>query len=296
MKDFLQLIRFPNLIMLGFIQGITMYSLCRSHALTLLGFFPFWALILSTLLIAAGGYVINDYLDIKTDQINKPGRVLVRKKYSRRRAIIIHVALNALALIIITPIYPRLGLLELVVMLLLIKYSSTYKRQPLTGNIMVALFCGISVVMVAFLPLVSLDKPYLWVFSFFAFWATLVREIVKDMEDILGDRMMKCRTLPIVWGIRKTRNLAAILLLLLGIAHPASLLLLGHSYPLSMVYSFTLITLPCILISRKLFFSARTRQFAQVSRLLKWLMVGATVGLLLLRFQWHDTSSYFAGL
>jgi hypothetical protein len=104
--------------------------------------YDFIILVIATLLITAGGYVINDYFDIKTDLINK-GEVIVGTKIPRRQAMKWHNILNIAGVAAGFYIswkagYFWLGILFLIVSGLLYFYSASYKRQFLIGNIIVA--------------------------------------------------------------------------------------------------------------------------------------------------------------
>lgn len=167
---------------------------------------------LSTMIIAAGGYSINDYYDVKIDLINKPERVVVGKNLSRRQALLIHSVLSltgtAMGFLLSWPI----GLVNFTAGFLLWLYSNALKRMPFVGNLAVALLTGLSVLVVnlLFLPIQTLVLVYV----LFAFFMTLIREIIKDMEDLKGDDTFGCRTLPIIWGLRPTKVFIYLLILL----------------------------------------------------------------------------------
>lgn len=158
----------------------------------------------ATMLIAGAGYIINDYYDIKIDTINKPNRVIVGKYVSRRQAMLLNILFNALALGLTWWFLKSVvWVVNFGSIFLLWLYSNQLKRLPLVGNIAIGLLSATSVAVVAFqFP----QNTYLvFVFAVFAFFITVIREIVKDMEDVRGDSSFGCRTLPIVWGIRRTK-------------------------------------------------------------------------------------------
>jgi 4-hydroxybenzoate polyprenyltransferase len=195
----------------------------------------FFLLVLSSMAITAAGYVINDYFDQKTDMLNRPTTVIVGKKISRRGAMTSHIILNSLG--ILTGIYLALhiqilslGIAYLLAAGLLWFYSTTYKRQFLIGNLIVAIFTAMVPFIVVVFEVPVLNRVYretlisqdmnfnvimAWVggFAFFAFLSTLLREIIKDIEDFEGDAAYGRNTLPIVLGISGTKIIVAILIL-----------------------------------------------------------------------------------
>jgi len=182
----------------------------------------FFLLVLSTVFIAAAGYIINDYFDTRTDLINKPARVVVGVKVSRRVAMILHAGLNiiGIGLGVYLAFYIKLPSLSFVFLIptgLLWFYSTNYKRQFLIGNLSVAFLTGLLPLMVVLFEIPLLNREYgqvmiqnetnfnyifAWVggFSFFAFLTTLIREVIKDAEDFEGDKAYGMKTVPIVLG------------------------------------------------------------------------------------------------
>jgi 4-hydroxybenzoate polyprenyltransferase len=158
---------------------------------------------LSTALIAAGGYVINDYYDVKIDLINKPGRVVVGKYMKRRVAMFIHIFLSLAGVFLGFIVSWKLAVINFLSAGLLWLYSNQLKRMPVVGNLSVALLTGLSIYIV---HLIFPDGHAMVIaYALFAFCFTLIREIIKDMEDLKGDSTFGCKTLPVVVGIRKTK-------------------------------------------------------------------------------------------
>lgn len=158
---------------------------------------------LSTVIIAAAGYVINDYFDIKIDIVNKPDRVVVGRYLKRRWAMGAHQLFNVLGagigLLVSIPIF----LVNVFSITLLWFYSERFKRLPFIGNFIVSILTGLSLlVLTIHYPT---NRHLVIIYAVFSFFISLIREIVKDMEDIKGDAAHGCRTLPIIWGIRKTK-------------------------------------------------------------------------------------------
>ena len=158
---------------------------------------------LSTVLIAAAGYIINDYYDIKIDLINKPDRVVIGKSITRRYAILFHTFISSLGIILGTLVSLKIGLVNIICFFLLWLYSNKLKRQPFIGNLLVAILTGLAIGLVNLLY--EVNNTLVVIYALFALFVTLVREIVKDIEDMKGDNTFGCKTLPILWGIRKTK-------------------------------------------------------------------------------------------
>ena len=158
---------------------------------------------LSTALIAAAGYVINDYYDVKIDLINKPERVVVGKFMKRRVAMFFHVFFSIVGVLLGFLVSWKLALINLLSGGLLWLYSNQLKRLPVVGNLSVAVLTGISIYIVHFIY--GSSHALVLAYSLFAFCFTMIREIIKDMEDLKGDSTFGCRTLPVVVGLRKTK-------------------------------------------------------------------------------------------
>ena len=201
-ESLLKLTRFGNLIIIALTQYFTAGFLIGMHTLNDVNLF---FLSLSTVLIAAGGYIINDYYDVKIDYINKPDRVVIGKSITRRYAILFHIALSVAGIVIGFYLSWKIGGVNVLSVFLLWLYSNTLKRLPFVGNLTVAFLTGLAVIIVDLFY--GKDNSLVLIYALFAFFMTLVREVIKDMEDLKGDNSFGCKTLPIVWGIRKKKIL-----------------------------------------------------------------------------------------
>src|SRR5688500_3320315 len=206
-ESLLKLTRFGNLVIIGLAQYFTAGFLVAMHTLNDAKLF---LLSISTIAIAAGGYIINDYYDVKIDYINKPERVIIGKKITRRYAILFHVVLSMLGIMLGVHLSWRIGAINIISVFLLWLYSNNLKRLPFIGNLTVAILTGLSIFVVEIFY--NTDNPLILIYALFAFFLTLVREINNDMEDLKGDNSFGCKTLPIVWGIRKTKFLLYVIL------------------------------------------------------------------------------------
>lgn len=244
-KDIFRLIRWQNLAFLA----ILMWVLEKWLVVPLLysvGGLPevlpepiLWLLILSVVLIAAGGYVINDYFDIKIDRINRPDRVIVGETMSKPAAMHLSIGLSVAGILLggLVAWLCRSWTLGIVILLmpgLLWFYSSAYKRQFLVGNLIVA-FASAAVPMLLglanegmflpfimahdFQPILDQLQPvirviYTWLggFALMIFLYTWIREVIKDLQDQMGDRELECRTLPIKVGELWTKILLTVMI------------------------------------------------------------------------------------
>jgi 4-hydroxybenzoate polyprenyltransferase len=191
-------------------------------------------------MIAAAGYVINDYFDVKIDKVNKPERMVIDKGVKRRVAMGAHTVINILAIMIALYVSWSIGAWKLAAIHLICTaglwfYSTTFKRMFFIGNLVIATFTALVPLIVGIYELLPAYKAcaaghlymdfgsaWKWVFalSFFAFITTLLREIIKDIEDYDGDKEYGCKTMPIVIGIPSAKFvvvvLAAITMTILG--------------------------------------------------------------------------------
>lgn len=251
--NYLNLIRYKNLLFIAGLQCLIYYciilpvlktyALDINYALTATNFF---LLVASTVTLAASGYVINDYFDTRIDAINRPDKMIVGVSVSKESASRLHQVLTVVGLLLgfWVAFQAKSYALALIIALvpgLLWFYSASYKRQFLVGNIVVALNAALVPLVIvvatgAFLtgengygelitqtPVMSFLLSWVLGFAVFAFLSTLIREIIKDIEDIEGDREMESRSLPIVWGAAKAKLVVYALILIM-----AGLLVLAH--------------------------------------------------------------------
>jgi 4-hydroxybenzoate polyprenyltransferase len=227
----MRLLRWGNVLFLGALIWV-MEKWVATPVLREAGFgeqLPWYVTLLlmcAAMLIGAGGYVINDYFDVKIDRINRPDEVVVTRSVSKPAAMRLSIALSGtgIACGIAAAVLLRsltLGILFVIIPGLLWFYSSSYKRLFLIGNLIIALLAGLTPLIVAManvaqlevlyasiLPYMSLPHDlYCWLggFGLFAFLLTWIREIVKDLQDQMGDRELECHSMPIVWGEKWTK-------------------------------------------------------------------------------------------
>ncbi len=304
-KSVLQLVRFPNLLIIAFTQYAMRYlimePLLPSSTFELqFGDFQFALLVFSTMLIAAAGYIINDYFDTQADLINKPKRVVVGVSIHRRQAMILHAVMNIMGvgIGIYLAFYIKLPTLSLVFLIatgLLWFYSTNYKRQFLVGNLAVSFLTGLVPLMVILFEIPLLNREYgevmlrnsasfgyliAWVgaFSFFAFVTTLIREVIKDAEDFEGDRAYGMKTVPIVLGTTWTK--ISLLVMILGTLGVLVYLLLKYivfsddplDY-LSLIYFSLLLALPMTALCIQVILARDKKAYRRASLLIKLVML-----------------------
>ena len=299
MHHYIQLIRLPNLVFLAVIQLI-MHQVVIIPVLQTFGFEPsnnymnIFLLIAATVLIAAGGYVLNDYFDVKIDAINKPSKQVIGKTVSRRSVMVLYQVLtvtgvvSGLILSYLTKSF-TLAFIFVIIPGLLWFYSSNYKRQFLIGNLVVAFVSALSILIVGTMELAVVEKMYgnlvfetgiprsiyAWIsgFAVFAFLCTWIREIIKDMEDEPGDREMECRTMPIKWGNNRTKLFLYLLIgiTVVGLLYANSIIPFDGS--LTIRYTIFGLILPLCTLVYLIFRAKTSHDYHQASTLSKVIMV-----------------------
>lgn len=265
-----------------------------------LNHFHFSLLVLSSVLIAAAGYIINDYFDLNIDRINKPERLIVQNIIKRRWAIAWHLVLSVLGIAIgfyldFTTHVTLLGFSNLICVVLLFLYSISLKKRLLSGNVIISLLTAWTVLVVTWCEARFFFNPadvnihklirITFLYSGFAFVISLIREAIKDMEDIEGDRKYGCKTMPIVWGINASKIYVAtwMTMLILGLGLMAIYMLQLHWW-IAITYCVILIVLPSIIIFRKLFNAQTSKDFHTLSTMVKLVMFTGILSMIFFRY------------
>lgn len=196
---FLKASRIPNLIVIASTQYLVAIFLIKVE-LSILYDFRFFLLVASTLMIAAAGYIINDYYDQKIDMINRPDKVVVGIIFKRRLALISHSALNLSGILIGFYLDVFIGAIHIFSSFILWFYSNHLRRIPFLGNLVIATMTGLALVIVN--VYFRTYSPLTILYAFFAGTITMIREIIKDIEDVKGESAFGCVTVPVIWGIR----------------------------------------------------------------------------------------------
>lgn len=195
--------RVPNLIIIGLAQSLSAIMLFRLELIDSIGL-PFVLLTLSTMLVAAGGYIINDYYDAKIDMVNRPEKVVVGRSLSRRKALAMHLVLSALAILVGLIVSWKLAIVHLLAVAMLWYYSN-HLRRYFIGNIIVAFLTAMSMLLVGFLY--GVDSYHLMAFAAFGSAIIWIREMIKDMESVKGESAYGVESPARVWGIQGTKVL-----------------------------------------------------------------------------------------
>ncbi len=243
---FLRLIRFLNLVVIILTMLMVQYFVTRhlyfpNDNLNASQFpfvqvdilkFSFILLVVSTVLIAAAGNIINDYFDVKADRINKPERTIINVHIKRRWAMFWHWTFNLIGFILSLYIGYLLHNIWIPISAffsinLLWFYSVYYKRKPFTGNLIVAILLAGVPFYVLILNYYRIDTIYdfnsnisfpkyyfivvIFCIAFLALFMNLIRELIKDIIDIRGDLRLEAKTFPIKFGIKKTKYLIGLI-------------------------------------------------------------------------------------
>jgi geranylgeranylglycerol-phosphate geranylgeranyltransferase len=222
--------------------------------------------LLTVVLLNAGGNAVNDLYDEAIDKINRPNRPLPSGRLSRkdvRLFAVITFTLGNLAAL-------YAGLLPFIIAAfistpLMIAYSMYFKRTPLTGNLIIAFILGLAFI---FCSLVYGDVKRGIAPAILAFFYTLIREIIKDLEDIKGDKADGAQTLPILVGEKTTRIITGILLFLLLIILPFPTLISFYSDTYLLIV-IPFVGLPLFVMALYILFPRESFKYASLSAILK---------------------------
>jgi len=290
----LQLVRWPNMVFIIITQSLFYYCIIQPKIITdghvsNLGGSNFILLIIASVCIAAAGNIINDYFDINIDLVNKPQKVIIGKYISRRTAILLHSLLSVVGIGISfyldsTSSVAFLGLMNSACVLLLFIYSISLKRKLLLGNILISLLTAWVVLVVSFCELSLLTvRPIngsvsitrlTFLYAGFAFIISLIREGIKDMEDVEGDRRYGCRTMPIQWGLQATKVFIGVwLVVIIALLLLLQLYVLQFGWWLSAIYCVVTILLPLVLIFKQLLTATTQQHFHNISTKVKLVML-----------------------
>jgi 4-hydroxybenzoate polyprenyltransferase len=269
-----------------------------------LSHFNFALLVLSTVLVAAAGNAINDYFDLRIDRINKSKRIIVGKYFSRRKVMTLHTVLSIIAIILGTWVSYKAGALKLatiniVMVALLWMYSVKYKAYFLVGNLLIAFATSMTIIVVWLFDTVSInhvglflipDLHYLlnlliWIYIGFAFVISIIREIIKDIEDIEGDKKVGCSTIPVVIGIAKTKFVLVALtgLSLLAIVYIEYKVFVYFGINFLFCYIVFAVILPFIYLAYATIRTKVKEDFSFLSKVTKYLMLAGVLSMIFIK-------------
>lgn len=306
---FLKLIRPGNLLIIAatmyLLRIFVIGEVLEQNEMELqLSNYQFAVLVLSIVCIAAAGNIINDYFDVRTDRVNRPKQLIVGVYVKRRVAMVTHIALNFAGVIMGGLLAWEIGIWKLVFIHVfaaasLWYYSVIFKREFLIGNIVIAILSALIPLTVGLfeIPLImetygtqvreffSQNAPgtdpnfffkilYFFVLGFagFAFLLTLIREIQKDMADVIGDQLAGFKTMPIVMGERKTKILVTALLVVTVVAVMGAASIFFGDY-ITLIYAAVAIALPLLISMIKTWRAKEREQYVSAFNFTKLAMV-----------------------
>jgi 4-hydroxybenzoate polyprenyltransferase len=289
----LRLIRWKNLSIIFLTQFLAWWFVILPNRPAVLNFFNFILLSLSTILIAGSGYIINDYFDVKIDNINRPEKVVLGNGIRRKHAMFVHTVMNVVALFLCGFIafnakHIQWVLLQVGCTVLLWYYSTHFKRQFMSGNVIVALLTALTIlVLVLYEPQLSHfagnSSLTLCLYAYFAFVLNWMREIVKDMEDFAGDEAEGCVTMPIKMGLKFSARFVAYLSV--AVIVPLLILAINTFNSLIGYYVIFLLLLPAIIWTVFFLREFTTAHFEKSSRWLKIIMLSGVLSFPLIYLQ-----------
>ena len=308
---FFRLIRWPNLIFIALTQFLFYYfiiipSLPVDYFLQEKALTPslFYFLVIASVLIAAAGYIINDYFDINIDQVNKPAKMVVQKIISRHWAILFHLLITLAGITLSGYVAFKTSWVvffaNIVCAILLWFYSTRFKKKLLSGNIIIAgltawtvlvlyfatntLLFTSTVVSAGFITGLSRIYKFAALYASFAFIISLIREVVKDIEDMSGDAKYQCKTMPIVWGVPATKVFVGVwLTVLIGSLIILQLYVLQIGWWGSALYSLVLVISPLVWILKRFYHAHTTAEYHTISTFIKVVMFTGICSILLMK-------------
>lgn len=287
--------------MLAFMQLLFRYAFLKQQDIPLaLSDWQYGLLVLSTVLLAAAGYVINNIYDVGTDTINKPNDVVVGKGITETAAYNIYIALNvsgvAIGFVLSNIIQrPTFASLFILIASLLYFYATTLKQIMILGNFVVALLLSVSVLIIGVFDLFPATThenqaqmaslfAILTDYALFAFMINFIREIIKDIEDVNGDYNMGMNTLPVAIGINRASKIAlglAIIAFILSALYSNTYFMQNGLY-ITILYAFVTVLAPLLYFIVKLFSAKTQKDFHHLSTILKLILFFGILSILVI--------------
>lgn len=296
--NILKLIRWKNLLIIVLVQILIKFALFKPFGVEItLNWFGFSLLVLSTVCIAAAGYIINDIYDVETDTLNRPNKVIVGRSITEKKANGLFLFFNFTGVLIgfyLSHLVGKSGFFVLFVLIsaLLYIYASYLKRMVLIGNIVVSLLVAFSIMIVGIFELLPVTNyqnqasqlimfRVLLDYALFAFIINLIREMIKDIEDVDGDYKAGMKTLPILIGRERTRNITFVISLIpiIGLIFYLTNYLYRHT--ILVIYFLLMVAGPLIYVSIKIFQAKSKKDYKLISNLIKLIMLLGMMSMIL---------------
>ena len=296
MRPYLAILRPNNILLTLFTQGVFMIAASRTSYFNIDWSNIIWPesllIILTCCLTAAGGYIINDLFDVETDHVNRPNKRILKRDISHKAAIVYYIILTALGQICGYYAGLGIGLFASAIAVLLYFYSSDLKAMGLPGNSLIAFMSG-SVIYIASRGIHEINSAYFAEYAFLAFLLTMARELVKDAEDVEGDKEQGCETFPILHGTRKTNIFSNVILALIVIFLVTAAYLLSiepffnvkstieiHSF----IYPAFLLLALVPMILKSMWMIGKANNKRDYKKISKWLKLTMLIGLISVLF------------
>jgi len=290
MISFLKLTRPVNLLLIILVQGIIKYGLLETLDVQVsLDNFRFRLLVFATVCIAAAGNVINDIFDVNIDRINKPQQVIVGRRITEKSAYNFYIILNILGVGVGFYLsnlldHPGLAAVFIVISALLYVYATQLKSILLLGNILISLLVASSLLILILFDIFPaidtelkesqvLSSQAILMYAGFAFFINFIREIVKDLQDIDGDKNGGRKTLPIVLGRRRTVNVVFVLGVIALLCVLLYTYFVLYNYQKVVLYFVFLVAAPILFFCIKAWNAENDKHFAVLSIILKVVML-----------------------
>ncbi len=307
---FFRLIRWPNLLFIVITQALFYYCIYAP----LLTTFPtknnqflFYILVAASIFIAAAGYIINDYFDIQIDIVNKPQRIVINRFIKRRWAIVWHLLLSAIGIMLSFYVSFKTGewlitLVNVFCVAILLFYSTTFKRKLLSGNFIIAALTGWVILIVYLFGGAEIFSLRGWssavstlnvrrffkftlLYTSFAFIMTLIREVIKDLEDMEGDRKYNCTTMPILWGVPAAKIFTAVwIFVCISILAVLQLYAWQSGWWWAALYILFFTVLPLAILLIKLSKASTSTNYHSLSNIVKLVMLAGILSMLFVKF------------
>ncbi len=302
--SFLKLIRYQNLLLIALMQLIFRYGFLATQPVPLaMKDWQYILFVFATVCIAAGGYLINNIFDIETDKINKPENVVIGKNISEQTGYNIYIALNIIGFGIGYYLADAIGKPAFasaffIIPALLYIYANGLKQMMLIGNLVIAFILAASILLIGIFDLIPMVFAETQVgikilmgilidYAIFAFIINLMREIVKDLEDVNGDYNLGMNTLPIALGVSRTAKIV------FGMSFVAMALIIyyinenlfSNNRIYATLYGLIFILAPLIYFTIKIFSAKNTKQFAHLSQVLKWVIFFGILSIAVINFE-----------
>ncbi|WP_373058725.1 geranylgeranylglycerol-phosphate geranylgeranyltransferase [Zunongwangia sp. H14] len=289
MHKYLRLIRYKNLLFIAATQFLIKYGLFEAFGAAItLNFFGCFLLALATVCLAAGGYIINDVHDVETDLINRGEKTIIGAGVSEKTGYTLFMILNVVGVGIgfyLSNIvgWPAFSGLWIFASAILYFYATYLKRMALIGNIIVSCTIAGVVIIVGLYdvlpainnqnqPLQLLLFSILTDYAIFAFLINLLREMVKDQEDIKGDYNAGMQTLPILLGTSRTNKVifTVALVPLVAIFYYTYTYLFQNT--IATIYALVLIFAPLLFVMIKIWDAEKKKRYTRLSFILKMIL------------------------